>query len=499
MSGDQVAADVEGYQRQDTIMTNGTATENESKERHIHFIVAVMQAEKYYTSIDETKASIIPEMSSMLIKADLIQFYQACGPNYIRSIRRASELTSMFIYISQSTAADSTFSRDVNRVSKLNQGYTRSKKKEIRSNSNVNSMIIKVFGYGLGVEISSAEEDGKMSLVPAGMDDFARVMNTGFAAMVNPLCGMVRNVEIVPWASNAAFQNTIQLDLPISRSTYQCLRNSAGQTVDVNGTTTICFDGTGDTDASTCGYTDGGDTENFDPRKCRVTGSEDALHKDLRKFNLIANAEFIVRMNQIIRNKIYRNELHMKCINQLFKVPPNKMTNRLMNHRLGFYFNNLQIIMTPKMLLFKLLYGDSVNGTESDYTLAANPETIISNDPIRYLFARKLEEISMLISNYFTPCVLKLSEMRNNIESANLQMTHWTRVPQCNKISCTLPNTFYVPDPDLDATAVINITQSVNPTTPGTCRSYNNTDPLEKDMVNLNYRIEEYCPLQYSW
>ena len=70
--------------------------------RKSHFISTRMATERYYSSIDDTTASLTPDALALVERGDLIGFFQACGSGYIRSIRRTAELAGVFEFSSSS-------------------------------------------------------------------------------------------------------------------------------------------------------------------------------------------------------------------------------------------------------------------------------------------------------------------------------------------------------------------------------------------------------------
>jgi hypothetical protein len=61
-----------------------------------------MATERYYSSIDDTTASLIPDALALVQRGNLIGFFQACGSGYIRSIRWTAELAGVFEFSSSS-------------------------------------------------------------------------------------------------------------------------------------------------------------------------------------------------------------------------------------------------------------------------------------------------------------------------------------------------------------------------------------------------------------
>jgi len=72
-------------------------------------IVATMRIERYYSSVREELSSLSDDSLTLLDRQDYIGFFKSCGPNYIRSIRRAQEITAIFEFEETSDSKASEF------------------------------------------------------------------------------------------------------------------------------------------------------------------------------------------------------------------------------------------------------------------------------------------------------------------------------------------------------------------------------------------------------
>merc|ERR1711957_382904 len=72
-------------------------------------LVATMRIERYYSSVREELSPLSEDALTLLDRQDYIGFFKSCGPNYIRSIRRAQELTAIFSFTSTSADVAASF------------------------------------------------------------------------------------------------------------------------------------------------------------------------------------------------------------------------------------------------------------------------------------------------------------------------------------------------------------------------------------------------------
>ena len=65
-------------------------------------VVAAMRIERYYSSVREEVSPLSEDALTLLGTQDYIDFFKSCGPNYVRSIRHAQDLTALFKFTSSS-------------------------------------------------------------------------------------------------------------------------------------------------------------------------------------------------------------------------------------------------------------------------------------------------------------------------------------------------------------------------------------------------------------
>jgi len=85
-------------------------------------ITSTMRIERYYSSIREELSSLTDDALTLLDRQDYIGFFKGCGPNYIRSIRRAQEITAIFEFEETRSERASEFAYKVQASSSTNAG-----------------------------------------------------------------------------------------------------------------------------------------------------------------------------------------------------------------------------------------------------------------------------------------------------------------------------------------------------------------------------------------
>ena len=310
-------------------------------ERKTRYITASMRIERYYSSVREEVSPLSADAITLLNREDYVGFFKACGPTYVRGLRRAQEVTAFFIFTSTNTERSSEYSRQV-QISSWRHSYSSSSKTKTKFNSESQSMRIVIQGYGLGLSTEGSE-----TFVAQNLADYNRIMKFAFKTMtVNDDAfhiGMVYGMEIVPWVENTAFQvnsnladEAIEIPLVLSliprayritdptdldfmdhanpnsdanRNAFTC--KEASHEIDKYG---YCCEAGSLYDTKEREYTDDDPTD----RVCRPLRMLDpALIKD----NLATNGEFVARMDRAIRFRMNQLSTLERCISAARAIP----------------------------------------------------------------------------------------------------------------------------------------------------------------------------------
>jgi hypothetical protein len=296
-----------------------------------------MRIERYYNSVREEVSPLSDDATTLLDGDDYIGFFKACGPTYVRSIRRAQEVVTYFIYSSSSSSRASSFGRQIrtsswwNRGSSSSRGYSNAS--SFSSEQSSMQIIIKGWGVGLG-------QDGSETFVASGVDEFNQIMNFAFKTMTkgedSAHIGMVYGMEVVPWVENTSFQVAGELGtqvilLPVlfsliprshrignkddnvyissERDSFTC-KNTIYK-IDRWG---YCCEEQSLYNRTSAEYT------TLDPANtiCRpVTVLDPVMIKD----NMAANGEFISRLDRSLRYRMHQMAKLEQCISAIRAIP----------------------------------------------------------------------------------------------------------------------------------------------------------------------------------
>src|SRR5262249_21146539 len=92
-----------GRNTHERTVTSGKTT------RYLHYMLASLIVDSYYSAIDEAHAAIAKDALELLRKGDVVSFFTSCGTHYVRSISRRSYFLTLFSYASSDAARDQAF------------------------------------------------------------------------------------------------------------------------------------------------------------------------------------------------------------------------------------------------------------------------------------------------------------------------------------------------------------------------------------------------------
>jgi len=262
---------------------DSTLENNKDSKQKKHFIIATMRTQRYYSSVDEVHSELSADAKTLLESGQFMSFFQACGPNYIRSVRRAAEITAIFEYESTEGTSNSDFESslkmDIQGLvgSRDSSNLEKSASMKVMSSALKSSLTISVRAFGLGLN-----NDGASSLQARSMDDFKNVMDFAFQSMQQRGVGMVQGIEIVAWVDNPQFQVAAGL-----ATTLQDCENGVCSTVSM----------------------------------------------ELKKMNLSSNAEYVSTMNRVMRTHIDGLYNIQSCRSMLNGYSSDQKDEPLMNQR----------------------------------------------------------------------------------------------------------------------------------------------------------------------
>ena len=395
-----------------------------------------MKVERYYSSIREEVSPLASSAYKLLDKQDYVGFFMACGSNYVRSIRRAQEVTAVFMFTSSSQEMAQEFAAGLRSSSFEGDGETKttsSTTSKTKFAAIQDSLEIKILGFGLGLN-----QEGAGTLVANSLAEYNQVMKFAFRAMTQSAggsndIGMVYGIEVVPWVDNVQFQVASKLhdeniEVPLPRSLIPRAYHINGETrrfdnSDADRADFICKEPAYEKDkyGYCCELQSMYKAENQTYNVVNPAGSIcrplRSLDKSIVKNNMATNGEFVARLDSTVRYKLNQFSTMEKCVSQL----------RQISDRFDYFL--LQAQATAK-------YDADVEGSITLKTMKLLLDPFGDYSMVKHV-GKELDEF---MDMYYQPCLAAL--FGSNIgtspgtEASYFMANAWHTHPECTKLSC---------------------------------------------------------------
>uniref|UniRef100_A0A7S1BJC4 Uncharacterized protein n=1 Tax=Corethron hystrix TaxID=216773 RepID=A0A7S1BJC4_9STRA len=181
----------------------------------------------------------------------MCNFFQACGPSFIRSMRRSCEFSTLFDLKTEEATDTATLDYIIQSA-----GSSISDSTVIAESTSSEDLTISMTAYGIDISSSNA-------FMARSFDAYGDVLDAAFKSCMDPNVGLVKSIEVVPWVNNVQFQNIAKLDRSLETGTAEQSR---------------------------------------------------MLSPFLRRFNLITNAEHVGRLAEVLRHRMTTFGMVMKCL-----------------------------------------------------------------------------------------------------------------------------------------------------------------------------------------
>ena len=444
--------------------SHSSSTKIDTKTR---MITSTMIIERYYSSVKEEISPLSESSKQLLANQDYVGFFLACGPNYVRSIRRSQELLAVFKFKTASTETSKQFAsslrektyestrrkskkisikfswrrgiqiktRRTNTFQEKSYSGGNSKSSSQKFQAINNSLVIKIVGFGLGLN-----QEGSETLVANTVADHDRVMRFAFNAMTKHedafYIGQVYGIEVVPWVHNTAFQVAAKADSepilkPIPRSMIPRAYKADGSTTwDTNQRSDFvckkadyeidkfgyCCEIEQLLDPSTGEYT--GVSADLTTHVCRPLRMLDPF---VIKDNMSNNGEFVARLDAAVRYRLVSLATLERCISHANGIPESY---------------KYHVLKTQDSVKYEGLIETQISLTH--LKMAMDPKG-------DYALVRHMaNELDEWIEMFFSPCYAALYGTHSG-SSPGLEINYFMAYPwydheECRRLSCLTNN-----------------------------------------------------------
>ena len=411
---------------------NSTDALSETTVLKTFYVYTTMRIERYYASVKDQSSALTDDAKVLLNNKDYIGFFKACGPAYVRGIRRAQEVVTSYEFQSSNTDRAIEFAASLSKTEEtdgLSNSTTTTQAESTKFENMSRTMKISIKGYGLGLN-----QDGSGVLIARSLSELNDVMSFAFKIMTSHPeahhVGMVQGMEVVPWVNNIKFQVAAQLndevvEIPIpksliprsfkiadrsdfsyttaTRAEFMC--KTAGYQIDKWG---YCCEPQSLYDLDALVY-------NADAPEDRACRPVRGLDKNVVKENLSNNGEFVARLDQTLNYKLVNLATLQMCISSINGYPTQFDGNYLVSHASS------------------LDTGDSIQLTVFDMKQAMDP---FGDMGMVKQMGRELDEF---VKMFYSPCLAALfgANAGGSGSSASYFMAYpWYTHPECGYMSC---------------------------------------------------------------
>ena len=416
-------------------------------QKQKYTVAATMRIERFFTGLmdESTSTSLIEHASEILDNQEYINFFMTCGPNYVRSVHRAKEVTAIFTFEAYDHFQAQTFANAIKLYVYGNRGkfMTRDHQRfnahhddsdnltgfqmdfDFDDNLIKKSLSIEMLAFGLGLN-----HNGTETLVATNIDDFNQVMRFAFDSMTksstndeNSQAGMLYGIEVVPWADHAGFMRMVDIDynkikIPtpsglieksFTNGPLKC--SSPSLNADDYGKCCKPHEIVKEAQMDELGRT-------VQKKRCLPTTF---LSPVTMKENLETNAEFVAWINKVAREKVKKLSDLGQCVHHLRALP----------ERYDYYF--LQASNNAK-------YDDSI---DLEFTVM---ELKAALDPAANLSIIKMisDENDEYFEMFYKPCLSALYGLNlstdKDTDPKYFMAQPWFNIAECVRPSCLEPN-----------------------------------------------------------
>jgi hypothetical protein len=190
--------EVQRFVRQNTRVT---ATGEGSAKKFVHYLLATLSVDSYYSSIDEGHAQLSRSAQDLLAGGDVLGFFASCGTEYIRSISRRSSFVTLFSYTSSEKKRDGKLELELQSavrgldVDAQKSDAERSAERTLSDDAQAHDLKVTTRSIGLVAQTSS-------DLIPFDLASYKKAISEAFKAAQDEHVGRVTSLELTPWLAN---------------------------------------------------------------------------------------------------------------------------------------------------------------------------------------------------------------------------------------------------------------------------------------------------------
>eukprot|EP00587_Corethron_hystrix_P006491 CAMPEP_0113307260 /NCGR_PEP_ID=MMETSP0010_2-20120614/6177_1 /TAXON_ID=216773 ORGANISM="Corethron hystrix, Strain 308" /NCGR_SAMPLE_ID=MMETSP0010_2 /ASSEMBLY_ACC=CAM_ASM_000155 /LENGTH=338 /DNA_ID=CAMNT_0000162081 /DNA_START=342 /DNA_END=1355 /DNA_ORIENTATION=- /assembly_acc=CAM_ASM_000155 len=186
---------------------HGSTEENKGRnDSSKNILFALLAVNKYYETIDEAEGvEYVEDIAAVLQRLDFVSMVQMCGPHFVRSLTRTSEILTIMTYVSsQNEVAGS--GQNVLHSAVMNFDIGMELLNDAEAFASESQLMVTV--SGVGIDLSDGDNS---PLLASNLEDYVDLMDSVYGMVGTPGVGTVASLEIVSWAHFQHFQQAVGL------------------------------------------------------------------------------------------------------------------------------------------------------------------------------------------------------------------------------------------------------------------------------------------------
>uniref|UniRef100_A0A7S1BY16 Uncharacterized protein n=1 Tax=Corethron hystrix TaxID=216773 RepID=A0A7S1BY16_9STRA len=382
--------------------------DEEDPINQVSHLVVVMEATRFQTTIDDSHMMLHSDVDNLLRTGDYVSFYQACGPSYIRSIRRRSEMMTVFTHDPRSF--------DIKRRLEGRQKLqSQSTDRKYGGQDDMDNTHIELRAFGISTLKNEDVEDQGIHIQVRSVDDFWDATNYIYRQLQSTKvnAGVPVAMQIVPWHKSPLFQG------------------SSGYLMDM--------------DADIC--------EDVGPDEICQVGR---YPQHLKNYNMMINAEHLTRMDDVLKRKMWDVVMMQACKVDLNKLDYVTEDILLVNLR---YLTMIEEEPEAANIGASNFEGEEETNsqTEGGEEEHGHSHRRLHNEQYddefknmsakrmrneiftHEVFKERLRDLRDYVDHYYSPCASILGQSAGSVHGNSIMLNAWYEHDECMDTVCIMP------------------------------------------------------------
>eukprot|EP00587_Corethron_hystrix_P002208 CAMPEP_0113317684 /NCGR_PEP_ID=MMETSP0010_2-20120614/12490_1 /TAXON_ID=216773 ORGANISM="Corethron hystrix, Strain 308" /NCGR_SAMPLE_ID=MMETSP0010_2 /ASSEMBLY_ACC=CAM_ASM_000155 /LENGTH=575 /DNA_ID=CAMNT_0000174707 /DNA_START=269 /DNA_END=1996 /DNA_ORIENTATION=- /assembly_acc=CAM_ASM_000155 len=405
----------------------------------VSHLVMVLEAARYQTTVDDAALMLDPNVKTLLKAGDFVSFYQTCGPSYIRSIRRQSEMMGVFTHETKCSSGPCTYFDEKTDP----EGTERRRKLREMELKRMNSNLEKAFEDKMSEAQEGTVPDDEANLGGGlnhrELEDSITQLGSG-SKYAGHLDSPNTHIELRAFGVSAAPGTTEDEALAVQVKTLEEFWKATGyffrtlQSTHLDAGVPVSLEIV-PWHKSPLFQAESGYLNDMDVEAC-AAGSEGGDNcptevgrypHHLKQYNMMLNAEHLSRMDDVLKRKMKDMLLMQSCMADLHKFDSDTYDTLLLNQR--------YITLPENKEQRRRLHDSEVDLEVRTMSAARMRDHIFTHDVLDDF----INELKDYIEDYYSPCSTALAQDSGYVHGGSIMTHAWYQHDECMDTVCIMP------------------------------------------------------------